>query len=61
MFISNICQKISSFLFALFITAAVYADHKKVAVIVSLEHTAMTQIVLRIKEVLKDIDTEIIV
>ena len=45
----------------LFITAAVYADQKKVAVIVPLEHAAMTEIISGIKELLKDIDAEIIV
>ncbi|KHO02883.1 hypothetical protein JS55_03315 [Rickettsia felis str. LSU] len=49
------------FLFVLFITAAIYADQKKVAIIVPLEHAAMTEIILGIKESLKDIDTEIIV
>ncbi|MFV9874316.1 MAG: ABC transporter substrate binding protein [Rickettsia conorii subsp. raoultii] len=61
MFISNIFQKFFSFLFVLFITAAVYADQKKVAVIVPLEHAAMTEIISGIKESLKDIDAEIIV
>ena len=60
MFISNIFQKFF-FLFVLFITAAIYADQKKVAIIVPLEHTAMTEIILGIKESLKDIDAEIIV
>ncbi len=61
MFISNIFQKFFSFLFVLFITAAIYADQKKVAIIVPLEHAAMTEIILGIKESLKDIDAEIIV
>lgn len=50
MFISNIFQKFFSFLFVLFITAAIYADQKKVAIIVPLEHVAITEIILGIKE-----------
>jgi len=61
MFISNIFHKIFSFLLPLLITITVYADQKKVAIIVPLEHAAMTQIISGIKESLKDIDAEIIV
>src|SRR5207237_8774787 len=50
-----------SFLLTLLLTITIYADQKKVAVIVPLEHAAMTEIISGIKESLKDIDAEIIV
>lgn len=63
MFISNVLQiqKFFSFLFVLLITTLVYANQKKVAVIVPLEHDSMHKIVSGIKESLKDIDVEILV
>ncbi|MFY9589975.1 ABC transporter substrate binding protein [Rickettsia endosymbiont of Halotydeus destructor] len=67
MFLSFISKRFSFkknllvFLFSLLITTIVHADHKKVVIIVPLEHEAMTQIVAGIKESLNDNDVEIIV
>ncbi|WP_341792033.1 ABC transporter substrate binding protein [Rickettsia endosymbiont of Gonocerus acuteangulatus] len=56
----NIFLRVFSLLFSLFFTLSVYATQKNVAVIVPLEHEAMTQIVAGIEESLKAIDAKII-
>jgi len=57
----NIFSRVFSLLFSLFFTLSVYAAQKNVAVIVPLEHEAMTQIIAGIEESLKAIDANIIV
>ena len=57
----NIFLRVFFLLFSLFFTLSVYATQKNVAVIVPLEHVAMTQIVAGIEESLKAIDAKIIV
>ncbi|HJD61401.1 MAG TPA: hypothetical protein LFV90_04510 [Rickettsia endosymbiont of Columbicola hoogstraali] len=46
----NIFLRVFSLLFSLFFTFSVYATQKNVAVIVPLEHAAMTQILVGIEE-----------
>ncbi|MCC8368931.1 MAG: ABC transporter substrate-binding protein [Rickettsia endosymbiont of Oxypoda opaca] len=57
----NLKKNLLVFLFFLFAPIIIYAEQKKVAIIVPLEHEAMTQIVVGIKESLSDSDVEIIV
>ncbi|HJD66130.1 MAG TPA: ABC transporter substrate-binding protein [Rickettsia endosymbiont of Bembidion nr. Transversale] len=57
----NLFLRVFSLLFSLFFTLSIYATQKNVAVIVPLEHVAMTQIVAGIEESLKAIDAKIIV
>ncbi|HJD56164.1 MAG TPA: ABC transporter substrate-binding protein [Rickettsia endosymbiont of Pyrocoelia pectoralis] len=59
MFLSK--KNLLSFLLSLLFTISVYADQKKVAIIVPLEHEAMTQIISGIKQALTDINAEIII